>query len=222
MVPLYQDSKMRLVSLDEILEMPGLVTIVKLTQILAAPDDGQAPIERFSGALSVLLADDLQYLSDSHRAAIFSGRLVTGVSWLDNDNLVLKWERSAEDPLFAGGSARPIGIAALPEVLTAGGPVHKTTDSVYDFLLLNSNHSFIQWLVRAKQACQHNLHGLSMAHFERVIALLRSPLEYEGMLSLPELTQYLDGWLDLHGLPADLRPPQITADMFGIWRNTSV
>ena len=74
--------------------------------------------------------------------------------------------------------------------------------------------------MRVKEACHNGAYGLSPEQFERLIHLLQTPMEHEGY-ALPELNRYLDGWQGISGLPADLRPPFLTDDMFGIWRNTS-
>lgn len=69
-----------------------------------------------------------------------------------------------------------------------------------------------------KAACAIESYGLKAEHFGRIISLLHRPLAFEGLIELPGLVKYLEGWRQMPNLPLELYPPDIklTEDMFSI------
>jgi len=103
----------------------------------------------------------------------------------------------------------------LTEILPIGFEVHKTISDTYGFILLNRSNSFIQWLIRIKDACELNQYGLQMEQFNKLMGLFKSPVAYYG-LELSKLISYLEGWSRIPNLPLEFYPSEIdlTSDMF--------
>src|SRR5215204_3032009 len=85
---------------------------------------------------------------------------------------------------------------------------HKTTESVCERGLLNEGHTFVQWLICARDCCAQNAHGL-MKEQHAWLASLLEVLISRGGHQLSELTTYLDEWRNLPRLPLDLYPPAV-------------
>jgi hypothetical protein len=161
--------------------------------------------------------DLIRYLSDEHRSAIFRDRSVRSVEWSSEGHLIIYWvsDREGIRLLSRYPWSAPLEVTNLPATTVIGFSVHKTTDQVYGHSLLNEDHPFVQWLMRVRDCCERNIHGLTKEQFEQLIELLETPLRHSGH-RLDDLITYLEGWRNLPGLPPILYPPavQLEPEMF--------
>ena len=150
-------------------------------------------------------------LSSNHRNTIFRNREVTDVS-LQDGRMILTWAKRRSPPtITAKGANDPIEIASLPFRCTVGFPIHMTMGEVNPCVLLNIEHSTIQWLVRIKNSCLRHEFSLTEEQFFILLNLLLTPIRHSG-LRLDKLLKYLDGWRDVKGLPDNLYPPEVSLD----------
>ncbi|HEV2704432.1 MAG TPA: hypothetical protein VGV59_00830 [Pyrinomonadaceae bacterium] len=115
-------------------------------------------------------------------------------------------------------SSRPVIKLSAAEayVLVAAAYLHDagmvTADKV-QFILLNAEHRFVQWLERVKVVCQTGLYGFR-DEFQRVFHQVDKVTSYH--INFDRLNKYLEEWSKLPNLPAELYPPlvELTREMF--------
>ena len=223
-IRVYVRGKPRLVSLEDVQEMPKLTTVLTADDLL--PDllrQHGAPSEELGAPVGVdepaLTNADIRRLSDAHLVSIFERRSPSCVQWLDGGLLGVEW-RSCEDRPALWPRGRPFYSVAFPARTVVGLVIHKTADSVYESVLLNTEHVYVQWLIRVLDACRRGEHGLGEMHASRLLNLTYSPLWYPGH-GTEDLLAYLDTWRTVGGLPSALVPPPgrcLELDVSLAWR----
>ena len=149
----------------------------------------------------------LGYASRIARAKLFAGRVITKVV-RSGDAVVALWRKGdraawAMRRLYGGQQADAV---SLGDIGLIGFRFHQADDSTYPRCVLNSDHPFIEWWIRAMTACDAGLCGLRPADGDRLHALLMTPVFYQGY-ELTALSEYLERWAQLPGLDTDLVPP---------------
>jgi hypothetical protein len=174
-----------------------------------ASDDRQTVwLPRLKSAGPILLQRDITRLSNEHRAGIFRNRLIANTRWLPKRHkLIITWKLDARKQETLTLDKGRLCFARLPKAAVIGCITHKTNDSIYETLVLNTDNNLIQWLERVKRACDAGLHGLSGTQLKIVTDLLDTPIRYHGH-ELDKLLKYLDQWRELN-LPDELTPPII-------------
>lgn len=213
----------RLTSLNELLTTQELATIMPVYQFrLSAvefytyePSETEISTPEWYDDSIAIIEEDLELLSDEHRSAVFEDRSVGSVEWSHEGDLILHWILNKKSNLLSRHAWQPLEVTNLPTSTVVGFSVHKTTDNTYGHGLLNEGHPFVQWLIRVRDCCAQDAHGLRKEQFDSLISLLETPLRYRGH-KLSQLTRYLDEWQNLPGLPSELYPPavELTPDMF--------
>jgi hypothetical protein len=219
----------KLVFLDEIKSVPLITSITNPAHRRTRPSKEKSQQARhesdptWDNDVPTLSHDDIACLSDEHRDVIFKTRAPVSVRWLASGHLATDWKSCTENQaFFVVSQDRRLHVVALPNASTIGISVHKTTNSVYGQCFLNANNSFIQWLIALKTACKNKTYGLNEEHLARLISLLDSPVRYRGH-EVERLKQYIDGWKELPGLPAELLPPdmELSRGMFSLTEDES-
>lgn len=204
MIPIHLAGKMSLLSLAEAIELPLLSVLLYLGKVKGALRKVEA----------ALLGDDVEAFSSEQRAILFGDRMVSRIQWLHGSVLSLEWTRGIEGELVAGMNG-PAQIAECPEDSVIGFAAHKSTNDIYEMVILNSRHAFVQWLRRAIRACSVGEYGLRKEQADTLLKLIDTPSRHGGH-KLNELYSYLKGWASIPGLPIELCPPdlEIKPDMF--------
>jgi len=222
-IQLYINGQPCLLSLKEVLPMKVVTVTMKVksredrlrthigekhkTRQIVLANDNNEP---------TLTEDDLLKLSKAHRHAIFANRKASHLRWLTQEYIALDWSLCQEESIWYKSLVGPeMGLIMLTETLPIGFEVHKTISDTYGFILLNRSNSFIQWLIRIKDACELNQYGLQIEQFNKLMGLFKSPVAYYG-LELSKLISYLEGWSRIPNLPLEFYPSEIelTSDMF--------
>jgi molecular chaperone HtpG len=209
-------------SLAEVIGLPRITTIargsrdplrslrLKHRSPRAAPGrDTEPPLE-----IEEPLIEDPEAISSRHRQKIFERRSIERTYWTPG-GLALEWSSGAEKWEPRGPSwTKPLQWAALPDPYLVAVETPKTLDSTYSTVVFNIENELIQWLRHARGACSQKTHGLRPDQYESVREMLFTSAAF-GAHNLPQLTQYLAGWRQIPGLPAELYPPSDpTAEQF--------
>ena len=205
MIPLYDRGEFRPASLNDVLALPVIRVVSRGTLVSGESTDSAGLAEGFC-----LLLEDIGGLSDRHRTRVFGQRQIASVTRPASSYVAIIWE-SSEAVAEAFLNRTPSSVVALGDPGVIGCPLHKTTESTLEHLILNSDHQFVQWLIRAKKACAEESYGLTSDQFDRLTVLVDNPLRFEGH-ELDRLQAYLEGWSRIPNLPADLHPPTLAAD----------
>ena len=221
MLRIQVEKEEKLVSFEELQAVPLLTTIIRLrkyvdlgTVYAEDPNETASVIPIWGDDTPAIIEDDLRFLSREHHKALFRSRYIESVQWLPGDNLALHWTSGKDDKILLGDEGRPLEVIDLDSPSTVGFTIHRTTGDVYDHAVLNASHPFTQWLVAVKSAFQKNAYGLREEQFDRLLDLVRTPVEHDGY-ELPKLVTYLNGWSKLPNLPKNFHPPtNLTTDMF--------
>ncbi len=168
----------------------------------------------FDNDKTALLDGDIEFLSDSHKKEIFQDMYPTHTRPLASGHIAVNWEiRRPNDPILELDDANvfflsPVSLTNSGGGLLIGFSPHTTTSVVYRATIANSEHPFIQWIVRVRDCCRNGQHELSMPIYMRLIRLLITPMRYYGH-ELPILQNFLKLWNKRLNLPGDLRAPAL-------------
>ena len=160
---------------------------------------------------------DIAAFSKEHRHDIFANRAPQRVTVMSSGHIRIEW--STKPPVaqpFA--DLKSAFVVPMQLASEAGGPLlvftpHKTTDNIYDQLILNADHPFVQWLIRAQTCCEDGLHNLTRRQFDVLLELLASPLRHAGY-EVDKLASFLKLWNSELSLPSEIHAPHVTAQDF--------
>jgi hypothetical protein len=224
-VPVIRSGGRALVSLEEIQGADAITVVVQLWPNVVGSRLGSDKPERIASEAApgqdvvVMFGDDVDRLSDEHRAAMFRGRSVSNMRTAGR-LLLLEWRVSDRSDYLAGETGRrPISLAVFPDEGMIGTAAHKTTDGIYEHCLLNRANGFVQWVLKVRDASRKRQFGLTEGQFSQIVSLLKNPLSFHGH-ELSRLSAYVDAWRSLPDLPDDLYPPKgaLVREMFMGWR----
>jgi molecular chaperone HtpG len=153
----------------------------------------------------MLFEKNIELLSESHRDAIFSQRAIEKIVWNRRlRKLVIEWRHStAGNSPFELLSDRPILTAQFGQAAIIGARIHKTTNSVYETLVLNRTNPLVEWILRATGI---SASGTQLMNNLSVVLNLLDPVLRYGGHELPNLLRYLEEWQKLE-MPNDVPPP---------------
>src|SRR4030042_5795331 len=184
---------------------------------ISTPPEPEAQVPANSIGM-ILTHSDLGCLSDVHRRAIFSNRVISKVCWTSENDFFVDW-KLVDDKVKAllniEGENHPIEGVPLPDDLTVGCSIHYTTDSNYQHCILNVTNSLGAWILGLKKRCSTGDCFVDSRMFETLVSLLHTPLSFRG-LEFEKLESYLKRWREIPNLPAEFYPPDISLsqDMF--------
>lgn len=87
-----------------------------------------------------------------------------------------------------------------------GFALHKTTDNVYEAMVLNSRNALVKWLKRIRDRNEKDEGKLPTGSLGRVLSLLKTPLQHGGY-EFEKLETFLDAWRTDSDLDPKLSPP---------------
>lgn len=181
------------------------------------PRDKTTPF--FDNDQITIIADDIGKLSKDFTKKVFEHRSIENVRFLESGHLALDWRFSnKEDKLSMTILRWPIGVTSLPNEWLIATEIHKTTDNIYNCIILNEQHEFVQWVMRVRDACISKEFGLNVDRIEALFDLLLDPIRYFGH-DIEKLNQYLKNWEKLPNLPIELQPPSVELEKTAfLWR----
>jgi len=217
----YVSGKARLSDLESIASLEVLRVVMRWpfgANYLLLPGVKRPPYSVLADTDVVTLTnEDLDRLSYEFRNIIFGDRSIKTITHPSQKEIEIYWKRSERETasFVDPGRERPIEVASLPDDSKIGLSLHKTTGKFYAHCVLNSDHAFTKWLLRAKERCAESGSFLDPGRFEVILSLLRDPLSFRGHL-IDKLQAFLEKWRTLPNLPTELDPPAIplTEDMF--------
>lgn len=211
-IPLVIKGERQLVSLVDAGGISSIiVTIIRVPATPRRKKRASLPnVVKYEPGRVYVHGDDLQHLSDEHRAELFSARTIREIRTVDGQYLEVEWIRgiNAAYRSLSDDVSEPVGAIKLLDPSLVGGALHKTTGSVYDHVVMNTDHPLVKWLLRLRVACEQKEFGLS-DQYNRTLTLALTPLR-QGGYRFEKLAQYLEQWEALAHLPDDLRPPKMS------------
>lgn len=196
-------------SLNEFLLLPEFCTTFALHRSDEGKNEGAYPDSSFN--FPYLTNRHIDLLSNKHRNLIFGQRELADIS-LQSGSLILTWTTRRTPPKIVQWvlSDNQIEVISLPFHDTVGFTIHLTTDNIQPCVVLNAEHSLIQWMLRIKEPCLDRKFGLIGEQYHQVVSLLLSTVRFGNTFEgLKKLTNYLNGWMDLEDLPKELYPPKV-------------
>lgn len=220
MVPVRRNGQAQLESLKNIREVEVVKVILHKDQLLPS-HLVKRPIEFNENICQgiegcIMLGTEITELSTSHRSSIFRGRSITNIRWLPADYLIADWILGPTNSVLTI-NYRQYWFSSLPAKIVIGAVLGMvpTTGLDSDYIVFNSDHPFISWLIRVREACDQGQYGLKVEQFKNLFDLTLSALTE---LWLGTLIEYLSNWRKLPGLPEELYPPttDLTPEMFNL------
>jgi hypothetical protein len=232
-IPVFSNRKSRLMSLRDLVSHEKIATIMsprrrdysswrrdqssgrKAVFFIdgIGPNPADFPSITWPDELPGIAAENIREFSMLHREAIFKNRGVDSVKWLADGRLAVYWKLGAVTAKGTHGH-----VAHLPDKTVAAIVIHKTSDNVYESILMNANNEFITWLMRIEESCSKGELGLSTEKSDRLFLLFLYAVRYPHGRYMQDFVTYFKGWKDLEELTGDLRPPEckITPDLFSL------
>jgi hypothetical protein len=198
MIPIARDGKEATVPLHEAVALPVVTVVLDRSS-------GGASVEN---AEAVVFAADVDDLSDAHRTALFSGRVISRTRSITSGELAIDWIRGERSRSLQPGR---IDVADYDDEYTIGFSTHKTLDDVYEAVILNSRNVFVQWLLRVTSACSDGRYGLRRQQAELLADLFDKPARLHRY-EVDKLNVYVARWRTISDLPPELYPPTLTID----------
>jgi len=199
MLGFWHGPNFKLCSLQEALSIPELATIVgqiDRSELSALQQEIQIPF---------LTIEERQHICNEHRRALFEQRSISKVHWLESGFPVITWSRvGGGSSSFFISDSRPAYFAPFGIARVIGMSIHKTVESTYSALLLNSDNPFVLWMERLRESCVAGKYGLSREQFGRLFTYVYDFIEYHGGV---RQSDYLSGWQQMEVIPEELRPP---------------
>jgi hypothetical protein len=204
-IPVTSQKSVHLLPLNAVVSLPTIATTLNPNSLYfqAGPTE-EAEVELVWESDTPLLSETaVNLLSQPHLAAIFGSRKIGSASWHSSGRLALLWVAGPEQ---WESWNKPMLWCDLLDSSVVGVRMHKTTDSVYGTVLLNTRSALVQWLLRVRNGCAKESHGLTASQYERLRGMLYEAAAYWGQ-ELENLVAYLKGWREIPGLPPNLYPP---------------
>jgi len=215
MIPMYHNNETHCYSFNDLKKMDIISSLITKESIIEEEalnhtfDKKTLVIPRWQ--YPVINHFDILKMSHSHVQGIFQNRAVKDVQIIDNEYLIIDWIMTANKDLpFVMQSTHPIEFTKLPNPERIVYQIHKTTSSSFHSYLVNIDHPFIKWLSIIYQECQQ-CRSLKPDQFSHLWFLVECPLTYNGY-QVGALSQYLEQWRTIPGLPSSFYPPEINID----------
>lgn len=215
MIPLYIDGKRTMFSLEKAERFQTLTIIIDQRRVNNRYSKEKAQPFPKTRSRTPALFHDL-FLSELHYEFLIKPRVPVKISWLNEHYIALDWSLPTNDAQpFAESILTKWFLFDLPVRMSIGCGLNWEQRS-QTAVLLNSNHSFVKWLVTLKTACSDNGEAFKIQQFDTLMDLLDSAFRYADQGYIDRLQNYLDRWSNLPGLSLDLYPPKIKLlrDMF--------
>lgn len=223
-IPLYEGKIQHLFSMRDMQKETTLTVIadynfVAIPYIYTETHELEAIFVKFANekeisAERVMFPHQLTQLSSKHRDKLFAHRKLTDMKWITPELLRITWT------LYEGESQMFLGANKYDSLRLASIPFHNvigfraTIEESYGgtTYYVNDEHEFTGWLKRVDEASRTPL--IKRDQFMALIKLIREAIEYRGD-GLSKLNSYLEKWLEIEDLPAELYPPlkEITPEM---------
>jgi len=215
-VRMYMDGEYTLHPLKTVVCFPVIRVIMRWPWEHLEIDNGTPPepephvLAKSTGV--ILTHSDLGCLSDAHRRAIFSNRVIGGVCWTSENHFFIDWklvDDKAGVLLNIEREDRPIEGVPLSDDATVGFSIHQTTDNVYKHCILNITNSLGHWIFGLRKTCSAGNCFVDSRMFKTLVSLLQTPLSHGG-LEVEKLESYLKRWREIPNLSAEFYPPDIS------------
>ena len=216
MIPINTEGNTQYLSSRDVQDLPVITTIFSMKSIYNRFTEDKSdyifPLEDIK--TPIISGKDLRYIARSLNLEIFKNRSPLNFRLISNKYISFDWVAPVpENHLYLAGPLRKVNLLAeLPEGLIA---IH--LDSLGDgYNLLNINHPFIKWLRNVSGACMHGEYELRADSFDIVLNSIDQLAEYTLLSQTKDIEKYLESWLQIPNLPAELYPPftKFTANMF--------
>jgi hypothetical protein len=165
-----------------------------------------------------LLEDCLVGLSEIASKEIFNKCHPVAAALYDRKILAIRWCRDAiVSPIgyLSYGTSRPLYALPCQGTDALGIQIHETVEAVYGPVIANVNHPFVKWLLQVKEAAASGVAGFTKDQFDRLLALLATPLCHRGF-KIQEVEIFIRPWRDASSVPEHLRPPHVAAQDFAL------
>jgi hypothetical protein len=206
-IRIIKGKQVEFLSLDEVHTVPAFVTYCgNLPKKINTPNDN----------VYRLMPNDLTILTAKFRSSIFSKYKPVAVTKTKSGMYSIAWavvrdEIAADlDNSFTFKDGEPISLIALPDKMI-GIVTHKTTDTVYPKIILNSKHPFVLWMDKTLKAFSEDKYNLQKRAVARLVDLTDQVIRYPS-LAYKDFKNYLEKWKEIPNLPAELYPPEIKED----------
>jgi len=188
--------KPKFLSLREVVQIPTLCVVI--------PQKSRTEVS--TRALEwAFPSGSIERLSDLHRTAIFANRDLQSARRVGKICGVAYWSRI--DTGHRTNEFTPSTFCvALGTVDKIGFSLHRTTDSVYEAVVLNSRNAVVKWLKRIRDIGEKDERKLPAGSFSRVLSLFETPLHFRGH-EFEKLETFLDAWRKDSNLDPKLSPP---------------
>src|SRR3989442_842809 len=211
-IPIHANQETNLASLDEVLQLPLIATIMESQRFGARfpfeIDAETAPQPIWEEGTPAIFVEELEALSKAHRVALFQSRSADSTRWLPSNHFVIYWKKGDQIESLGGPSYRPSRLVGMANSFTIGFRIHALSDvAILVSDLFNKSNSFVQWVARVKKACEEGKHGLTADHFEHLYDLLHESCDM--LQKVDDLARYVENWRAMRGLPDELYPPAI-------------
>lgn len=191
-----------LLSINEVNEIPVITTYLNSSK-------GKMKTPK-NNAYSIT-PDDFRFLSRETINSIFLNRRPADVKKKQENLYTISWQihksQDEKEDEFTGRNGKPLSFIRLPNE-KIGIVIHRLNDSIYEHILLNLNHPYVEWLQNTLEASSSHQYEFKKEAIERLLELTDDAIRYRPVHD-KEFINYLDKWKNLPNLPSNLYPPEI-------------
>jgi molecular chaperone HtpG len=238
MIPVYTGHQSQLLSLKDIQALKVLTVVASREELtsyekLAEEDSDSLLLKEIEDGSTAITGFDLRSFSLEYRDAIFKNRQVVNSRWLTSEHLLMDWALcDAVDWTFAGKSYELVFMAKSPNLMLIGFSMNKVGLVYSSAVYLNQDHPFVHWLKVVKITCEQHQYDFNQEQFNSLMSLIHDVIlypadgDYEDSSEddideeLSSLNRYLEEWMKIPDLPAELYPPitKITPEMITLMK----
>ena len=216
MVPVWLSGSRCLLSVNEVLQIPILTTVVHPQSPFygfAERMPKQNPyVPTWESTSAGISDEDWHYLSSEHAQAILQARHVAQVRWLDSGHLAIDWGVGRREGAFADEAG--LELAAFDDANVLGFRLHEGCSNLVPgrYALLNTNNEVTQWLIRVDDASRQGGFGLRVDQVGRAISMLKWAIVFPSSENFDSFVEFVSKWPEVPGLPRELYPPPLRLD----------
>ena len=211
MIPLQIRGANAVWSLNDVVQCPVIVTLYwqpsakERFKFFRKGGHEGPPVPQWLGEEPALAANHLESVCEEHGSALFGDRQPASLTVREDGYYEISWRKSEVSGVLPGLN-RPVGIVAFATPFSIGATIHKTTNNVYEHILMNERSEFVQWLLAANDACRRGFYNLTPDQISRLVQLLLTPLSHQGH-DIEKIEAYLKAWNEVPELGRHLPAP---------------
>lgn len=149
--------------------------------------------------------------NEEYVGQLFRNRRIDAADVIENV-VRCRWVSSIDDAGSRDLQQVRFSYCAIPTSSQVGYVVFGGGRRAEKHLLLNTEHEWTQWFVRAMNASKDALSGVRSDAIYRVAEIVDDIIRYRAIWKFKEFEEFLRRWSGVSEMPANMSPPRLTPD----------